>query len=523
MYTGQRFGNYRLMHLVGRGGFADVYLGEHVYLKTQAAVKVLTARFAEEEIAQFRNEARLIMGMDHPHIIRILEFGMQGKVPFLVMPYASQGSLRSIYPKGRCLQLHQVVSYVGQVSSALQYIHDRKLIHRDVKPENMLVTQGNAIALTDFGIAVMAHSERSLRQTEHIGGTGIYMAPELFDGKPRTASDQYALAIVAYEWLTGAPPFCGSLTELAYQHALVPPRPLRDQIRVSLQVERVILRALTKDPLARFSTVQDFARALEEASHADQSDKMRVLSFGGQTPALVSKGQSSRNIPRSLVQAEYIFSVPPVLQPMHAPTKPAASKALSVSLPHTQSSVSLRSLPHTQSFVSLRSLPKAKKPWFLPVVLMIGVLLLLGSATVGMETVLTNVLLQTSGPSTAGNNDKGMVVSSFLSEVARREYNQAYTRLGSSLLLVTTVMDFTRQVQADERCYGMVMNYSEVAHSEKMQNGDLSVVYTLTRSKFPRSYKLSFTVQQDFGSSDWLISSYGVQSDSDLGPALPTC
>ncbi|BCL83561.1 serine/threonine protein kinase [Ktedonobacteria bacterium brp13] len=514
MYTGQRFGNYRLMHLVGRGGFADVYLGEHVYLKTQAAVKVLTARFAEEEIAQFRNEARLIMGMDHPHIIRILEFGMQGKVPFLVMPYASQGSLRSIYPKGSCLQLHQVVSYVGQVSSALQYIHDRKFIHRDVKPENMLVTQGNAIALSDFGIAVMAHSERSLRQTEHIGGTGIYMAPELFDGKPRTASDQYALAIVAYEWLTGAPPFCGSLTQLAYQHALVSPQPLRDQIRVSLQVERVILRALMKGPLARFSTVQDFARALEEASHAekiDQSGKVRVPSFGGQTPALVSKGQASCSISGSLVHSEYLFSVPPALQPMHAPTKPAASKSLSVSLPHTQSSV------------SLRSLSKAKKPWFLPVVLMIGVLLLLGSATVGMETVLTNVLLQTSGPSTAGNNDKGMVVSSFLSEVARREYNQAYTRLGSSLLLVTTVMDFTRQVQADERCYGMVMNYSEVAHSEKMQNGDLSVVYTLTRSKFPRSYTLSFTVQQDFGSSDWLISSYGVQSDSDLGPALPTC
>lgn len=272
MYIGQRFGSYRLLRLIGEGGFAQVYLGEHIHLQTQAAIKVLTTTLTKEEIAQFRNEARLMMNMNHPHIIRVLDFGIQGAVPFLVMSYAPGGSLRGKYPRGSRLPFGEVVFSVNQIASALQYIHDRKLIHRDVKPENLLITQDGSIALSDFGIAVVAHSERSLSQ-EDIGGTGVYMAPELFEGKPRTASDQYALGIVAYEWLTGTPPFRGSITQLAHQHALTPPRPLREQVTVSSQVEAVILRALAKDPRARFPTVKHFALALEEAMDEDVKDR----------------------------------------------------------------------------------------------------------------------------------------------------------------------------------------------------------------------------------------------------------
>src|SRR5436309_525221 len=137
--VGQQLGNYRLVHLLGYGGFAEVYLGEHIYLETQAAVKVLHTQLASNDIEQFRIEARTIAHLIHPHIVRVLEFGVEGTTPFLIMDYAPHGSLRQRHPKGSKVPLPIVVSYVKQVAPALHYAHERKLIHRDIKPENMLV------------------------------------------------------------------------------------------------------------------------------------------------------------------------------------------------------------------------------------------------------------------------------------------------------------------------------------------------------------------------------------------------
>jgi len=137
--VGQQLGNYRLISLLGEGGFAEVYLGEHVHLGTQAAIKVLHTQLTGNEIEQFRLEARTIAHLEHPHIVRILDFGMEGKTPFLVMSYAPNGTLRQRHPKGAVLPVMTIVSYVKQLADALQYAHDEKLIHRDIKPENMLI------------------------------------------------------------------------------------------------------------------------------------------------------------------------------------------------------------------------------------------------------------------------------------------------------------------------------------------------------------------------------------------------
>src|SRR5579883_3147733 len=279
-HPGQQFGNYRLFRMLGEGGFAQVYLAEHVLLGTQAAVKILTAKLGADEIEHFRNEARLSISMDHPHIVRVLEFGMQDSIPFLVMAYAPHGSLRALHPRGSQLPLPLVVTYIQQIASALQYMHDQKLIHRDVKPENLLVCQQGAIALSDFGIAVIAHSERSVSQQD-IGGTGTYMAPEQFQGKPRPASDQYALGIIAYEWLCGFPPFQDNLMQLAYQHSYASPQPLAEKIAVAPPVETTLFKALAKDPRERFERIQDFAQALAQAS---QTDLSRVTNGGGLIP-----------------------------------------------------------------------------------------------------------------------------------------------------------------------------------------------------------------------------------------------
>lgn len=156
--------------------------------------------------------------------------------------------------------------YVKQVAEALQYAHDQRLVHRDVKPENILIGARGELLLSDFGIALVAQSSR-YQSTKDMAGTMAYCAPEQIQGKPRPASDQYALGIVVYEWLSGDRPFHGSFTELVGQHLTVPPPPLRQKLpALSNSLEQVVMTALAKDYLQRFSSVQAFAIALEQAS-----------------------------------------------------------------------------------------------------------------------------------------------------------------------------------------------------------------------------------------------------------------
>jgi len=267
--VGQQLGNYRLVRLLGRGGFAEVYLGEHLRLGTSTAVKVLHTRLANRsEVESFQKEAHTIASLEHPHIVRVFDFDVINGTPFLVMSYASGGTLRQHHPKGSILPLPTIISYVKQVAEALQYAHDEKLIHRDVKPENMLVGRRGEVLLSDFGIALVAQSSR-YQSTQDMAGTIAYMAPEQIHGKPRPASDQYALGVIVYEWLSGDRPFHGSFTEIAAQHAIVPPPSLREKVSViTPDVEHVVLTTLAKDPKQRFGSIHAFAIALEQASQS---------------------------------------------------------------------------------------------------------------------------------------------------------------------------------------------------------------------------------------------------------------
>src|SRR5438067_414200 len=266
---GQRLGNYRLIKLLGHGGFADVYLGEHIYLKTQAAIKVLHTQLQPEDIEKFRSEALTIAHLIHPHIIRVLDFDVENAAPFLVMDYALIDTLRHRHPRGTRLPSAVFLPYVKQVASALQYAHDQKLIHRDVKPENMLLGRHQEVLLSDFGFVVIAQSS-TLQSTKEMYGTIPYMAPEQLQGKARQASDQYALGVVIYEWLTGDRPFHGPALEVATQHMLVPPPPLRERNpAIPRDVEEVVLIALAKEPERRFASVRAFVTALEQACSSE--------------------------------------------------------------------------------------------------------------------------------------------------------------------------------------------------------------------------------------------------------------
>jgi len=269
--VGQLLGNYQLTKLLGRGGFAEVYLGKQIYLKTSGAIKLLHTKGAsQKELDDFFKEAQAIAKLSHPNIVRVLEFGMEEKTPFLVMDYAPHGTLRQRHPRKTQVPLETVLAYVKQVAAALQYAHDADIIHRDVKPDNMLLARDGSIWLSDFGIALTAHSSTAISTQDAIG-TIAYMAPEQFQGKPRRASDQYALALVVYEWLTGERPFHGSFAELGMQHIHAIPAPLREKVpTIGADVEKVVLRALAKDPQERYGSVEEFAKELERAEKASR-------------------------------------------------------------------------------------------------------------------------------------------------------------------------------------------------------------------------------------------------------------
>lgn len=309
--TGQLFSNYRLLRLLGQGSFAEVYLGEHIHDKNLAAIKILRTRLTDDLHESFINEAWTLKHLSHPNIVHIQGLGIVDDIPYLAMEYAPHGTLRNRHPYNTRVPLPLIVDYVKQIAEGLQYAHDHKLIHRDMKPENLLVGQQDTILITDFGVAVLAQSTRSLQTQDSFAGTISYMAPEQLQGKPRLASDQYSLGIIVYEWLCGTRPFHGTTVELLSQHLSAPPPPLQEHnAEISPVIEQVVLTALAKDPAQRFPNVKAFAAALEQASLDPQS----VIDINLATPRPTSL---YTNLPES--------------QPLHTRLDAAASSPITFS------------------------------------------------------------------------------------------------------------------------------------------------------------------------------------------------
>ncbi len=315
-HVGQQLGNYRVLRLLGRGGFAEVYLGQHIYLNSFAALKVLHTMLSSEEQEAFVKEAQTLVRLQHPHIVRLLDFTVQASTPFLVMDYAPNGTLRQRHPVGSRLLLDTVTSYVRQVASALHYAHGQHLIHRDIKPENILVGSQDDLLLSDFGLAFFAprtSTYSTQATTLQIAGTPLYLAPEQLQGRPLPTSDQYALAVLVYEWLCGRPPFSGTLIEVATQHLSMPPPPLREHVPdLPHAAEEVVMQALAKEPGQRFTDVEEFARALEWA----YLDASRQLSFPGNPVHKIVSSPSDyvqQATPGSISKPEPIWKIPTVL------------------------------------------------------------------------------------------------------------------------------------------------------------------------------------------------------------------
>ncbi|GHO96937.1 hypothetical protein KSF_069850 [Reticulibacter mediterranei] len=305
--VGELIGNYRLLRLLGKGGYANVYLGEHIYHNTRVAIKLFHRNVSDADLEEILTEARTIAKLEHPRIIRIFECNIENEYPYLVMSYAPQGSLRQRHPRGTRLPCSLVVSYVEQIAAALQYAHEHKLVHRDVKPENMLVGEDGQLLLSDFGLVTFARTTGN-QTTGDMRGTVAYMAPEQLHGKPRTKSDQYSLAIVAYEWLCGQRPFGGAFAEIASQHILAAPPSLTEQVPdLPPAVEQVIFKAMAKHPANRFENVTLFAQALQQANLSSVSAPLPAATKRVASQALTPLPDSSR------VSSSLLPSVPPEL------------------------------------------------------------------------------------------------------------------------------------------------------------------------------------------------------------------
>lgn len=265
---GRRLGQYYLSRLLGQGGFADVYEAYDCYLRRRVAIKVLHTRLTQDNKRAFLKEARTLARLNHPHIVKVIEFNVHGNTPYLVMNLASNGTLRQRHPLGEQLSLDTIMEYLWQISDALTYIHKSGLVHRDIKPENLLLGENGEILLNDFGIAKSLQNANS-QPDQPCKGTVYYLAPERLDGISSPATDQYALAVLIYSWLTGDYPFDGSSQEIIWQHIHAIPHPLRAlRPDTPVAVEQVVLKALEKDPEDRFESVQEFVLALDQARYA---------------------------------------------------------------------------------------------------------------------------------------------------------------------------------------------------------------------------------------------------------------
>ena len=257
------------MREVGRGAFGVVYQAEQVYPGTQVAIKVLLDAAPEEREALLE-EARKIAAWHHPHITLVLGFSEYQGFPYLVLQYAPYGTLKDRYPPGRAFPFDAILSHVHQIAEGLQYAHERQTLHLDLKPANVLLDEQQRALISDFGISVILQPNKTHLTVRKFMGTPAYAAPEQFDeerGQATPASDQYALATMVYQWLTGRLPFeGGSFMALATQKVLKDPQPLGTGAPPA--VEQVVMKALAKDPRARFPSVRAFAEALLAAKNA---------------------------------------------------------------------------------------------------------------------------------------------------------------------------------------------------------------------------------------------------------------
>jgi serine/threonine protein kinase len=258
---------YELEELVGTGGMSSVYRARDQLLERYVALKVLHARYNEDEeyVERFRREARSVAKLSHPHIVTVIDRGEDEGQQFIVFEYVDGENLKQLIERTGPLPTRRAVELTSTIADALAFAHEHGLVHRDVKPQNVLLTPDGDAKVTDFGIARSLDVEHGVTQTGTVLGTSNYLSPEQASGTATTpATDIYSLGVVLYELLTGEVPFVGeNFVAVAMRHINEPPPSvLAARPDIPLRLAAAVDRALEKDPARRFATMADFAQEL---------------------------------------------------------------------------------------------------------------------------------------------------------------------------------------------------------------------------------------------------------------------
>src|SRR5689334_10654026 len=260
--AGRVFSNrYEIQRELAQGGMAEVYLGHDRLLDRPVALKALFPEYAREPsfVERFRREAQAAANLNHPNIVAIYDWGQETGTYFIVMEYVEGRSLRDVIRTDGPIDPAQAAEITAEIASALAFAHRGGVVHRDVKPGNVLITQTGNVKVTDFGIARAGTSD-GLTQTGSVMGTATYFSPEQAQGLPVDGrSDVYSLGVVLYEMITGVAPFTGdSPVAVAYKHVREDPvAPSQRNPDVPPDLERIILTALAKDPNNRYQTAEE--------------------------------------------------------------------------------------------------------------------------------------------------------------------------------------------------------------------------------------------------------------------------
>jgi serine/threonine protein kinase len=400
---------------VGQGGFAEVYLASDQILKRRVAVKVLNAILFEDEsfLKRFENEAQAVAALEHPHILPVYDYGQTDNTVFLVMPFVEGGTLLDRIRRYKKFNLQTTNQYLQQVADALDYAHRRNIVHRDVKPHNILIREeDNRLFLADFGIAKVL-SAASTSSNTNVVGTIAYMAPEQLDGKATLETDVYALGCVLFQLLTGTLPYFGSTEQVMHGH-LMKPIPLiieRSEGHLPSSLQPIFDKALAKDRQIRYKSAGELAKDFE--SLVNELVYNQTIALPGSNTKPVLPENAPITAPAALPSVLATENTTPV-ERINVPdfTPPQATPVTPPSVPPTPP-------PATPLTANLAAEPpiiaqtlnkKSKPPVLLFVLIGLAVLIIAGLV------ILLNVLTGSGGNSNnqvtriAGNDQASLVL-----------------------------------------------------------------------------------------------------------------